>query len=159
MVRASSIGRFLAALVVAAIAAPLCFALSLNVLLNPTRILTEGFWAKVLGLSMFAVAFGSLGSFIILGVCYRVVLSQKAPHEADIFIASFIAALAHSVTGFFVSSLNAGVAMLLGFFFELAPLTDYRFGSYGWVFTSKVIGGLVAGVLFLRVLGKSTLED
>jgi hypothetical protein len=159
MVRAWSIARFLVALVVAAIAAPLFFTLSLNVLLNPNGIFTEAFWGKVVSFSIFAVAFGSLGAFVILGVCYRVVLNQRSLHESDIFLASFIAALVHSIVGFIVGSLNGGAAMLLGFFFELAALMDHRSDIYGWVFASKVIGGLAAGVLFLIVLGKDPIEE
>jgi hypothetical protein len=66
--------------------------------------------------------------------------------------------LAHSIIGFIVGSLNVGAAIFLGFIFELASLTDHGFGNYGWVFASKVIGGLAASVLFLKVLGKSPLK-
>jgi|GEM_PF-3852224 len=159
MIRRPSTGRFLVALVAAAIAAPAFFTLSLRVLLNPNGIFAHDFWSKTLGFSMLTVGFGGLGAFIILGVCYRVVLGQKTLHEADIFFASFIAALVHSVIGFILAGLNAGAGMLLGFFFEFAALTDHRVSNYALVFASKVIGGLAASILFLSILQKAPLEE
>jgi len=158
MVRASSTARFLVALVAAAIAAPAFFTLSLRALLYPSEILTSDFWARTFAYSIATVTFGGLGAFVILGICYGWALNQNSPRKVDIFFASFIAALLHSIVGFVMGSVSGGAAMLLGFYFEFAALLDHLPATYGWVLAAKVVGGLAAGALFLSVLAMRSSE-
>ena len=157
MFSAPSAARFSFALVVAAIAAPFFFSLGLNVLLLPNKILSAGFWILTLKFSLFAMIFGFIGALVVLGLCYGFVLNRKSIHAADIFLASFIAVLLHSVTGFIIGSVNSGAAILLGFIFEASHHQALK--NYSLIFASKLIAGFAAGGLFLTVLGRIPAEE